>query len=305
MINTTALKLVSTKPANIADFETVNVVSGQTTNTVVHQTTDVAPARTVDTVKTIDTVSCEMPDLVSAVLTKGSQNIKIEYSDQANLVPHAVENLALRMLKIDPEIRDFLKSLRALFASKKETFHYTFNKISKEGKAELIDICKNLCGVITEVSSDYNTISGKIVLTQKAQTFINGQYMEIAVRKIVSDMLAKLEKKHGKSFKLYANTKVVTKDGKLKNEFDLIVENVTDSILYVIEVKSGKNFYDFDKLARIGREYKIVPNRLLLVQNYLTTEHMETIEYFCEYYCANLEQNNLEQKLTTMIENDL
>lgn len=75
--------------------------------------------------------------------------------------------------------------------------------------------------------------------------------------------------------------------------------------VYVIEIKSGKQFRDYDKLARIGREYGIVPNRLLLVQNYLTTEQMETVEYFCEYYCANLEQDNLEHKLITMLENDL
>ena len=73
----------------------------------------------------------------------------------------------------------------------------------------------------------------------------------------------------------------------------------------MIEIKSGKQFRDYDKLARIGREYRIVPNRLLLIQNYLTTGQMETIEYFCEYYCANLEQDNLEQRLMTMIENDL
>ncbi len=104
---------------------------------------------------------------------------------------------------------------------------------------------------------------------------------------------------------LYANTKVATVDGRLKNEFDLIIENVTDSVMYVIEIKSGKHFCDFDKLTRIGREYGIVPHRLLLIDNYLTTPQMETIEYFCEYYCANLEQDNLTQKLITMIENDL
>ena len=148
-------------------------------------------------------------------------------------------------------------------------------------------------------------LRGRLVLSSKALMFINGQYMEIAIRKVVGDVLAKLEKKHGKQFKLYANTKVATVDGKLKNEFDLIIENVTDALVYVIEIKSGKNFRDFDKLARIGHEYGIVPNRLLLVQNYLTTEQMETVEYFCEYYCANLEQDNLERKLITMIENDL
>lgn len=65
-------------------------------------------------------------------------------------------------------------------------------------------------------------------------------------------MLDKLEKKYGKQFKLYANTKVATVDGKLKNEFDLIIENVTDALVYVIEIKSGKQFRDYDKLARIS-----------------------------------------------------
>lgn len=244
---------------------------------------------------------------VSNVLTKRSQNIKIEYSMQADLVPRAVENLALRMLKLDAEIRDFLCELRILFASKREDFHYSMRGISKEGKAGIIDLCQNLYGVIAEVHycADCDMLNGKLVLSPKALMFISGQYMEIGIRKVVSDVLTKLEKRHGKQFKLYANTKVATIDGKLKNEFDLIIENVTDSLIYVIEIKSGKNFRDFDKLARIGREYGIVPNRLLLVQNYLTTEQMETIEYFCEYYCANLEQDNLEQKLITMIENDL
>ena len=223
---------------------------------------------------------------------------------QADLVPRAVENLALRMLKLDAEIRGFLNELRILFEAKREDFHFSLSGISREGKAGIIDLCQN---VITEIRycEDCEMIHGRLVLSPKALMFINGQYMEIAIRKVVSGVLAKLEKKHGKHFKLYANTKVATVDGKLKNEFDLIIENVTDALVYVIEIKSGKQFRDYDKLARIGREYRIVPNRLLLIQNYLTTGQMETIEYFCEYYCANLEQDNLEQRLMTMIENDL
>lgn len=244
---------------------------------------------------------------VSNVLTKSSQNIKIEYSKQADLVPLAVERIALRMLKLDSEIRDFLNELRILFSAKREDFHFSLRGISNEGKRGIVDLCQNLYGVIAEVRycEDCEMLHGRLVLSSKALMFINGQYMEIAIRKVVGDVLAKLEKKHGKQFKLYENTKVATIDGKLKNEFDLIIENVTDALIYVIEIKSGKQFRDYDKLARIGHEYGIVPNRLLLVQNYLTTEQMETIEYFCEYYCANLEQDNLEQKIITMIENDL
>lgn len=252
-------------------------------------------------------VSTEKMSVVSNVLTKRSQNITIEYSQNAELVPHAVENLACKMLQMDADIRGLLNDLRVLYVSKREDFHLGFNGLPKEAKASIIDLFQSLYGVIAEVRycADCDVLNGRLVFSPKAQMFITGQYMEIAIRKVVSDVLAKLEKKHGKQFKLYANTKVTTVDGRLKNEFDLIIENVTDSIVYVVEIKSGKNFRDFDKLARIGREYGIVPNRLLLIDNYLTTSQMEIIEYFCEYYCANLEQDNLEQKLITMIENDL
>lgn len=72
---------------------------------------------------------------VSNVLTKSSQNIKIEYSKQADLVPPAVERLALRMLKLDAEIRGFLNELRILFGAKREDFHFSLRGVSNEGKA--------------------------------------------------------------------------------------------------------------------------------------------------------------------------
>lgn len=252
-------------------------------------------------------VTTENMNIVADVLTKRSQNIKIEYSQQADLVPHAVEALACKMLQLDAYIRDLLNDLRILYVSKREDFHLSLREIPKEAKTGIIELFESLYGVMSEVRycTDCDVINGKLIYSSKAQMFITGQYMEIAIRKVVSDVLSELEKKHRKQFKLYANTKVATIDGKLKNEFDLIIENVTDSVIYVIEAKSGKNFRDFDKLARIGREYGIVPHRLLLIDNYLTESQMETIEYFCEYYCANLEQDNLRQKLITMIENDL
>ena len=252
-------------------------------------------------------VTTENMNIVADVLTKRSQNIKIEYSQQADLGPHAVEALACKMLQLDADIRGLLNDLRVLYVSKREDFHLSLRGLSKEAKTGIIELFESLYGVMSEVHycADCDVINGRLIYSPKARMFITGQYMEIAIRKVINDVLTELEKKHRKQFKLYANTKVATIDGKLKNEFDLIIENVTDSIVYVIEIKSGKNFRDFDKLARIGREYGIVPNRLLLIDNYLTESQMETIEYFCEYYCANLEQDNLRQKLITMIENDL
>lgn len=252
-------------------------------------------------------ITTENINIVANVLTKRSQNIKIEYSQNADQVPRAVESLACKMLQLDADIKGLLKELRVLYVSKREDFHLSMCGFSKEAKASIIELFGDLYGVMSDVHycADCDVINGKLIFSSKAQMFITGQYMEIAIRKVVSDVLSELEKKYRKQFKLYANTKVATVDGKLKNEFDLIIENVTDSIIYVIEIKSGKNFRDFDKLARIGREYGIVPNRLLLIDNYLTISQIETIEYFCEYYCANLEQDNLSQKLIKMIENDL
>jgi hypothetical protein len=65
-------------------------------------------------------------------------------------------------------------------------------------------------------------LNGRIVLSSKAQMFILGQYMELAIYKQVKDILASLSDKHNKKFDLYRNVKVSTKEGKLKNEFDVI-----------------------------------------------------------------------------------
>ena len=59
-------------------------------------------------------VTTENMDIVTDMLTKRSQNIKIEYSQHADLVPHAVESLACRMLQLDADIRGFLNDLRVI-----------------------------------------------------------------------------------------------------------------------------------------------------------------------------------------------
>ena len=85
---------------------------------------------------------------VSNVLTKSSQNIKIEYSKQADLVPPAVERLALRMLKLDAEIRGFLNELRILFGAKREDFHFRIYMvlllrfaIVRIARCSMVDLC--------------------------------------------------------------------------------------------------------------------------------------------------------------------
>ena len=63
-------------------------------------------------------VTDENRNLVADVLTKRSQNIKIEYSQNAELVPPAVETLACKMLHLDAEIRGLLNNLRGFYVTK-------------------------------------------------------------------------------------------------------------------------------------------------------------------------------------------
>jgi hypothetical protein len=253
-------------------------------------------------------IGCERPVLTTDSQNFNKQNMIIEsISGDQELIPQAVENLAYRMMCMDSVTRDIISELRALYVQKKESFHICLDYISGDSKKEVIELLRSMYGIIYGVSycTDCDILSGKIVLSNKAQRFITGQYMEIATKKVVKDVLNEMETLHGIHYELYNNVKVNTLDGMIKNEFDLVIKDVSDSIVYVIECKSGKNFDDFDKLSRIGKEYGIVPNRLLLIDNYLSEDQMEIVEYFCDYYVTNLEHDNIKNKLTKMLENDL
>lgn len=125
-------------------------------------------------------VTTENMNIVADVLTKRSQNIKIEYSQQADLVPHAVEALACKMLQLDADIRGLLNDLRVLYVSKREDFHLSLRGLSKEAKTGIIELFESLYGVMSEVHycADCDVINGRLIYSPKAQMFITGQYME-------------------------------------------------------------------------------------------------------------------------------
>lgn len=93
-------------------------------------------------------VTDENRNFVADVLTKRSQNIKIEYSQNAELVPPAVENLACKMLHLDAEIRGLLNNLRGFYVTKQEDFHLSLRAFRKRQRAVLLiflRVCMALC----------------------------------------------------------------------------------------------------------------------------------------------------------------
>ena len=114
-------------------------------------------------------VTTENMNIVADVLTKRSQNIKIEYSQQADLVPYAVEALACKMLQLDADIRGLLNDLRVLYVSKREDFHLSLSGLSKEAKTGIIELFESLYGVMSEVHycADCDVINGRLIYSLK------------------------------------------------------------------------------------------------------------------------------------------
>lgn len=170
-------------------------------------------------------IGCERPVLTTDSQNFNKQNMIIEsISGDQELIPQAVENLAYRMMCMDSVIRDIINELRALYVQKKESFHICLDHISGDSKKEVIELLRSMYGIIYGVSycTDCDILSGKIVLSNKAQRFITGQYMEIATKKVVKDVLNEMETLHGIHYELYNNVKVNTLDGMIKNFLEKI-----------------------------------------------------------------------------------
>ena len=133
--------------------------------------------------------------------------------------------------------------------------------------------------------------------------FLTGRYLELAVYQTIKDVLQELSVKYHAEYEIYRNVRVADREGRLKNEFDIAFQ--FNGIWYIVECKSGKCFSDWGSFAELGVTYNIVPDRLLLVDSYISDSKAECIEYFCDYYVCNLSGNTLQEKVTKMVINDL
>jgi hypothetical protein len=260
-------------------------------------------ASALSVVKDVNIENSMYPSL--SCLLRNNQNMIIESAKECEELPEVIVNLALRLLDHDELIKNIINDIRVLYTSKKDEFHIDLSGRQKRDKDLIINLFQDMYGIISflHYTQENEMLNGKIAFTPKAQAFITGQYLEIAVYRRTFEIIKRLSNKYNKKFKVYKNVRVATREGQMKNEFDLVIE--FNGTFYVLEIKSGKNFREFDKYMNIGQEYKIVPNRFLLVDNYLTDEQAVSVEYFCDYYVSNLIGDSLEKKVTLMIENDL
>lgn len=258
-------------------------------------------------VKSIGPVTKPVPEMVGIDgLIGKKQNIVIESYGEDGAFRDCITRLAALLVKEDPLMKGFIHRLRSHYINKMKPFSFSIAGWKEEEKKKLREIfSEELCGVVDsiDVESNPDVISGNIVFSPSAQLFITGQYMEIGVYEIVKEVMREIAAYCKITWKIYRNVKVQTKNGCTKNEFDIVIE--CEGMFYVIEVKSGKEFKAWGDLVDIGKEYGIVPDRLLLVDSWLSDEKAGRIEELCRYYVSNLANDTLRKKIITMITNDL
>lgn len=238
-------------------------------------------------------------------LIGGMQNIVIESVGSDETIPEAVEQLAIRMMKNNDLIKDLMHELRQLYIRGQKEFRLSLAGRSDAEKKQIISLFQDMAGLVSNVRyfSEFQSINGSLVVMPKAQMFLTGRYLELAVYQTIKDVLQELSVKYHAEYEIYRNVRVADREGRLKNEFDIAFQ--FNGIWYIVECKSGKCFSDWGSFAELGVTYNIVPDRLLLVDSYISDSKAECIEYFCDYYVCNLSGNTLQEKVTKMVINDL
>lgn len=238
-------------------------------------------------------------------LIGGMQNIVIESVGSDEKIPEAVGQLAIKMMKNNDLIKNLLHELRQFYIHGQKDFRLSLAGKSDAEKKQIISLFQDMAGLVSNVRyfPAFQSLNGSLVVMPKAQMFLTGQYLELAVYQTIKGVLQKLSVKYKAEYEIYQNVRVADSEGKLKNEFDIAFQ--FNGIWYIVECKSGKCFSDWSSFAELGVNYNIVPDRLLLVDAYISDSKAECIEYFCNYYVCNLSGNTLQEKVTKMVMNDL
>ena len=250
-------------------------------------------------VPTADTHGNGLRDLID-----GIQNIVIESVGSDEKIPEAVGQLAIKMMKNNELVKDLLHELRQFYIRGQKDFRLSLVGKSDAEKKQIISLFQDMAGLVSNVRyfPAFQSLNGSLVVMPKAQMFLTGQYLELAVYQTIKGVLQKLSVKYKAEYEIYRNVRVADSEGKLKNEFDIAFR--FNRIWYIVECKSGKCFSDWSSFAELGVTYNIVPDHLLLVDAYISDSKAECIEYFCDYYVCNLSGNTLQEKVTKMVMND-
>ncbi len=239
-------------------------------------------------------------------LVRDVRHAVIESYGSDSTIPEAVEGLAVRMMNSSGLISGLLPELRQHYIQGQKEFHLSLAGRSETEKRQIIALFQDMAGLVSNIryASGSSTLSGSLALLPRAQNFLTGQYLELAVYKTIRDVLTELADRYKADFEIYRNVKVADrKGGNLKNEFDVVIR--FNGVWYIVECKSGKNYSDWDGFLSLGTNYNVMPAHMLLVDPCISGSRAEIIEYFCGYHVCSLTADTLREKVTEMIGHDM
>lgn len=230
--------------------------------------------------------------------------MKLNPLDDPTEIPPAIYDLAVQITDNWDLLEPVFDALRTSLISK----DYSFSVTARNGveRKKLVSMLSGMAGLmagVAETGTNGVSVSGRLIPTQRGIKFVSGSFLEMACYQKVRKIVERLAAQEKVSWGVYPNVVVTDKqNGLAVNEFDMVI--VFDEDLYVVEVKSGHQFSDYDKYMAVIKNYSL-EDHFLLIGNSLTKNQAEYVRYFCGYAVCTLQPNFLYDTLATLLKNGL
>ena len=230
--------------------------------------------------------------------------MKLNPLDDPTEIPPAIYDLAVQITDNWDLLEPVFDALRTSLISK----DYSFSVTARNGveRKKLVSMLSGMAGLmagVAETGKNGVSVSGRLIPTQRGIKFVSGSFLEMACYQKVRKIVERLAAQEKVSWGVYPNVVVTDKqNGLAVNEFDMVI--VFDEDLYVVEVKSGHQFSDYDKYMAVIKNYSL-EDHFLLIGNSLTKNQAEYVRYFCGYAVCTLQPNFLYDTLATLLKSGL
>ncbi|UNT93748.1 hypothetical protein [Allobaculum sp. Allo2] len=230
--------------------------------------------------------------------------MKLNPLDDPTEIPPAIYDLAVQITDNWDLLEPVFDALRTSLISK----DYSFSVTARNGveRKKLVSMLSGMAGLmagVAETGKNGVSVSGRLIPTQRGIKFVSGSFLEMACYQKVRKIVERLAAQEKVSWGVYPNVVVTDKqNGLAVNEFDMVI--VFDEDLYVVEVKSGHQFSDYDKYMAVIKNYSL-EDHFLLIGNSLTKNQAEYVRYFCGYAVCTLQPNFLYDTLATLFKSGL
>lgn len=199
-----------------------------------------------------------------------------------------LSSFAERLAALQPDGNAFLKYVRTLINQKKNKCYFLMNRLTEKERAACIEVANIFCsvGILTGAMESNGILTGNFNFTTRSISFINGEFLEIAIFNLTKRFIEKYADTHSLPAGFEVLPNVIASSATRISEYDILFR--VDTEFYVIEVKSGKA-EDFPHYKAKGLELGLFPKHQMIVTGDRTDSEMGALSYFeevsvCDYH---------------------